>query len=198
MSEDEVRKNYPDLMAIVETKVKPERLKQKDKVAKEKWWQFTRARIDLYKAIAHLDRVLVTNAQASTHLSFTFYSSKVVFANSLNVFPFDQYSAFAILQSRIHEVFARFFSSSMKDDLRYNPSDCFETFPFPENWENPPAFSTPLNKQGVFKVTNVIGIFSKKIENFIIKFSLISIRYHLLIQNKYFLYLWFFRIYYGK
>jgi hypothetical protein len=24
----------------------------------------------------------------------------------------------------------------MKDDLRYNPSDCFETFPFPEEWEN--------------------------------------------------------------
>jgi hypothetical protein len=24
----------------------------------------------------------------------------------------------------------------MKDDLRYTPSDCFETFPFPENFEN--------------------------------------------------------------
>ena len=23
----------------------------------------------------------------------------------------------------------------MKDDLRYTPSDCFETFPFPEDWE---------------------------------------------------------------
>jgi hypothetical protein len=23
----------------------------------------------------------------------------------------------------------------MKDDLRYTPSDCFETFPLPENWE---------------------------------------------------------------
>ena len=23
----------------------------------------------------------------------------------------------------------------MKDDLRYTPSDCFETFPFPEGWE---------------------------------------------------------------
>ena len=22
----------------------------------------------------------------------------------------------------------------MKDDLRYTPSDCFETFPFPDNW----------------------------------------------------------------
>ena len=27
----------------------------------------------------------------------------------------------------------------MKDDLRYTPSDCFETFPFPENWESRPA-----------------------------------------------------------
>ncbi len=24
----------------------------------------------------------------------------------------------------------------MKDDLRYTPSDCFETFPFPEHWES--------------------------------------------------------------
>jgi hypothetical protein len=23
----------------------------------------------------------------------------------------------------------------MKDDLRYTPSDCFETYPFPENWQ---------------------------------------------------------------
>src|SRR5439155_21585559 len=33
----------------------------------------------------------------------------------------------------------RFFGSSMKDDLRYTPSDCFETFPFPENWESHPG-----------------------------------------------------------
>ena len=24
----------------------------------------------------------------------------------------------------------------MKDDLRYTPSDCFETFPFPDDWES--------------------------------------------------------------
>jgi len=27
----------------------------------------------------------------------------------------------------------------MKDDLRYTPSDCFDTFPFPENWQTQPA-----------------------------------------------------------
>lgn len=32
-------------------------------------------------------------------------------------------------------IWARFFSSSMKDDLRYAPSDCFETFPFPLGYE---------------------------------------------------------------
>ena len=30
----------------------------------------------------------------------------------------------------------------MKDDLRYSPSDCFETFPFPEDWETCPALET--------------------------------------------------------
>ena len=27
----------------------------------------------------------------------------------------------------------------MKDDLRYTPSDCFETFPFPRGWRTNPA-----------------------------------------------------------
>ena len=27
----------------------------------------------------------------------------------------------------------------MKDDLRYTPSDCFETFPFPGEWETDPS-----------------------------------------------------------
>jgi hypothetical protein len=37
---------------------------------------------------------------------------------------------FTVLQSRGHEVWARTFSSTLKDDLAYAPSDCFETFPF--------------------------------------------------------------------
>ena len=59
----------------------------------------------------------------------------MVYADSLIVYPFDSYAVFCMLQSRPHEIWAYFFSSSMKDDLRYTPSDCFETFPFPQNWE---------------------------------------------------------------
>jgi hypothetical protein len=37
-----------------------------------------------------------------------------------------------------HEVWARFFASSLEDRLRYTPSDCFETFPLPEPIDSPP------------------------------------------------------------
>ncbi|MEO1175185.1 MAG: type IIL restriction-modification enzyme MmeI, partial [Myxococcota bacterium] len=60
-------------------------------------------------------------------------------SEQLIVFPLQTNAAFAALQSRTHEVWARFFASSMKDDLRYTPTDCFETFPFPENWTEHPA-----------------------------------------------------------
>jgi hypothetical protein len=55
-----------------------------------------------------------------------------VFSEQLYVFPLDLFSAFAVLQSRVHEPWARLLSSSMKTDLRYSASDCFETFPFPQ------------------------------------------------------------------
>jgi hypothetical protein len=66
----------------------------------------------------------------------------MVFSEALVVFVNEHYSFFAIIQSRTHEIWARFFGSSMKDDLRYTPTDCFETFPFPENWETNPTLET--------------------------------------------------------
>jgi hypothetical protein len=133
MSEEESWK-YPDLMQIVKDKVKPERDVQKRDALRVRWWQYAEKRPGLVKAIAQYDRVLVC-LFCNKYLSFAFLPSNIVFANTLNVFPLPYNSNFATLQSRIHEIWARFFGSSMKDDLRYTPSDCFETFPFPENWE---------------------------------------------------------------
>ena len=79
-------------------------------------------------------RVLAVNCGATPHLALAFLPTKTVFAHSLAVFPLHTHAAFCALQSRPHEIWARFFGSSMKDDLRYTPSDVFETFPFPRNW----------------------------------------------------------------
>ena len=63
----------------------------------------------------------------------------MVYAETTIVFPFATNAAFCILQSRPHEIWARFFGSSLEDRLRYTPSDCFETFPFPDDWETHPS-----------------------------------------------------------
>jgi hypothetical protein len=63
----------------------------------------------------------------------------MVYSEGVVVFALPSNSAFGVLQSRLHEVWTRFFSSSLEDRLRYTPSDCFETFPFPENWETNPT-----------------------------------------------------------
>ncbi len=141
MSEDEARQ-YPDLMQIVEEKVKPEREKlgnNPDAIRrKNKWWLWGRYTPALFNAIAPLERVLVIS-RVGQHGSFTFLPSNMVFSEGLVVFALPTYSAFCTLQSRIHEIWARFFGSSLEDRLRYTPSDCFETFPFPENWETNPT-----------------------------------------------------------
>jgi hypothetical protein len=79
------------------------------------------------------------NSLVTTHLAFARLPSRAVFSHKLCVFPDPSEEFFCVLQSRAHEVWARFFSSTLGDALNYSPSDCFETFPFPENWETHPA-----------------------------------------------------------
>ena len=51
--------DYPDCLAIVREKVKPERDKNNRKVYRERWWQYAEKRPALYGAIEGCDRVLV-------------------------------------------------------------------------------------------------------------------------------------------
>ena len=128
-----VAADWPTLLSIVEDRVKPERMKQNDKGAKHKWWQFIRTRPELGAAIQSLGRVLVT-AQTSNSQAFVFLPARTVFSHTTLVFPLHHSAAFAVLQSRCHQIWSAFLGPTMKDDLRYTPSDCFETFPFPETW----------------------------------------------------------------
>jgi hypothetical protein len=69
-------------------------------------------------------------------VSFVFQDVARVFSLTVNVYDLDHDADFGVLQSRAHEYWARSFGSFMKDDLRYTPSTCFETFPFPAAWRD--------------------------------------------------------------
>lgn len=140
LDEAEARR-WPDLMAIVEKKVRPEReaslakrwSQDKQKRA-DRWWQFSRSAKELYAATVGLARVLAT-AQTGKFRSFVFLPREMIFDQKLIVFAFAGFDAFSVLQSSVHEAWSLFFGSSQEDRPVYTPSDCFETFPFPPRWE---------------------------------------------------------------
>ena len=138
-----VAEDWLELLAIVKEKVRPQRLALPPKNsinrdARRLWWRFLAYRQGLHSAVESLDRVLVIS-RVGQHAAFTFLPEGMIYGESTVVFPLVANTAFCTLQSRPHEIWARFFGSSMKDDLRYTPSDCFQTFPFPWNWETHPA-----------------------------------------------------------
>lgn len=128
----EQAQQYEDCFAIVEQKVKPERVKNLySKTARERWWRYERSRPELYETIVDLDRVLVIALVSRTALPVWVQTGQV-FSHKLGVFATDRSGYLSLLSSTLHTLWAWKRSSTMKADLNYSPSDVYETFPQPE------------------------------------------------------------------
>jgi hypothetical protein len=126
---------YKTPFAIIERLVMPERLLNK-RVAKLPWWLYERARIEIYSTIRCLPRCFVA-ARTTKHFNFSAAATNYVFTDALYVFTTDRWDLYAVVQSTLHEVWARKYSGALKQDLRYSPSKCFDSFPFPEGlWQS--------------------------------------------------------------
>ena len=123
---------YPDCIEIVERLVKPERSTKASDVAAFPWWQFWRARRGVYRGIAKLDRVLV-RAQTSRTQAGVLVSPNWVFDQKLVVFAHREACWLALLDSHFHYWWVVDRGATMRSDTVYTPSDCFETFPFPQS-----------------------------------------------------------------
>jgi hypothetical protein len=135
-SEEKAQK-YEEPFAIVENDVRPEREKQKDSGGKEFWWRFLRPRAELYGKLRPLPLCFAA-ARTTKYLNFSSSPTDRVFSDALYVFTTDRWDHYAVVQSTIHEVWARKYSGALKQDLRYSPSKCFDTFAFPAGqWQHP-------------------------------------------------------------
>lgn len=54
-----------------------------------------------------------------------------VFTDTLYVFTTNRWDLYSLVQSTIHEIWARKYSGALETRLSYSPTDCFSTFPFP-------------------------------------------------------------------
>jgi len=131
---DTAKADFPVSFQHLSVHVKPYRESLRDhgqdKTHKWRWWQFANSRDEMREQLRALRTCLVA-ARVTSHLCVSFQPTSRVFSDQLVVFALTNHSAVAVLQSRVHETWARVLSSSLGDALRYSVSDCFETFPFP-------------------------------------------------------------------
>lgn len=125
-----VQKEYPELLEYVREQVKPGRDKiTYSKKAKEKWWIYERSRMNLYKEIESLNRVLVIS-QNTKPVAFTFINKNVVIDAKAVAFCYDDYFHFGLLQSSLHTVWSWKYGTTLGvGTLTYTPSAIFQKFP---------------------------------------------------------------------
>lgn len=126
--DEQTAAQYGDCFKLVKDKVKPEREKNRRKARRERWWQFAERAPRLYDAITDLDQVLAI-ARVSSTACAVFVPARQVINEKVVAFATDQTSVFTLMSSSFHTSWAWRYSGTLKADLQYAPSDCFETFP---------------------------------------------------------------------
>ncbi|WP_181957564.1 Eco57I restriction-modification methylase domain-containing protein [Streptomyces paludis] len=142
---EEQAREYPEVFAIIERDVKPERAKNKRTARRERWWQYAERAPRLYASIAGIDRVLVVARVSKTGLPVLTSTAQVMSEQTV-VFSTGRLHHLAFLSSGVHYTWAVTRASSLKGDLRYTPSDVYETLPQPVATEQMERVGTALNE----------------------------------------------------
>src|SRR5271157_770329 len=132
-------------------------------VYKERWWIHVEARPSMREKLGRIPRFIAT-ARVSKHRLFSWVESPTLPDCQLIVFARSEDYFIGVLQSRLHEVWARSLGTQVREresGFRYTPASCFETFPLPvlietqrdaiaqadkrldelrSNWLNPPEW----------------------------------------------------------
>jgi len=127
-----VAADYPECLSILNDRVRAERMAKGGDVATAPWWQFWRSRPDLSSTTEGMKRVLVRSRVSNTN-SIAFVKNGIVFSDATVVFASESYAYFSLLQSAFHTEWLNQYASSLRTDVRYTPTDCFETFALPSS-----------------------------------------------------------------
>lgn len=122
---------YSDALDIVRRLVKPERDRNNRANYRNIWWRYGEHRPGLYRAVADLDHVLAISLVSNVVMPVRL-STGPVFAHRCAVFALDGFANLAVLSSSVHTVWTVRYTSTMRTDINYAPSDVFLTLPRPE------------------------------------------------------------------
>jgi hypothetical protein len=116
----------------VKKNVLPIRLTRRDDY-RGKWWQYARPRPEMRLALEGKARYIATQRH-SKHRVFVWVEPNYLSNDATIVFARDDDYFIGILQSKLHEIWARGTGTQVREaesGFRYTPTSTFETFPFP-------------------------------------------------------------------
>lgn len=123
---------YVEPFAIVEEKVQPVRATNNRALYRDLWWVYAEPRPGLIRNLTGFGRCFAA-AATTKYLNFSALPTNYVFTHALYILTTDRWDLYSVVQSTLHEVWARKYSGSLETRLRYSPSNCFGTFAFPRN-----------------------------------------------------------------
>lgn len=122
---------YKEAFSVLEARVKPYRDSLTGQIHEKSFWKFWDKRESFFDGMRHSKKILACPS-TSKYLIMTFIDRKWVPSHSIKLFSFDDFQNFSIMQSSIHEIWARFQSGKLDQRLAYNLTKAFGTFPWPK------------------------------------------------------------------
>ena len=112
--------------------VKEDRLRNNDSWRRKHWWLLGRTLRDFREATLGHARYLGT-ARVAKHRIFVWLDTVVLPDSKVIAIASEDDAIFGVLQSRVHELWTLAMCGwhGIGNDATYNPTECFETFPFP-------------------------------------------------------------------
>jgi hypothetical protein len=125
---------YPELLQRLKATVLQEREQITDDGTRQTltryYWRYNAQAKSLYSAVSGLKRFLA-RSRVSNLNSIGFVDAETIVSFDIVAFATDDLAFFTLLQSTFHTAWVERHASSMRKDIRYTPSGCFDTFPFP-------------------------------------------------------------------
>ncbi|MEU9240885.1 DNA methyltransferase [Streptomyces sp. NPDC048385] len=141
---EERAREYAEAYERVMREVKPERDQNNRKARRTRWWQFAERAPGLDRAVAPLEQCIVITLVSKVVMPVMVPTGQV-FSHALGVFASDDPALLATLSSAPHYWWAIDRASTLKGDLRYTPTDVFETLVRPPLTDRLRAAGTHLH-----------------------------------------------------
>ncbi len=130
LDEDEARRSFPQLYQRVFDRVRPERLLNRERSRRDRWWLFARSNEELRRAKDGL-REFIATPDTSKFKPFVFVPGETLPDAQVYCIASDDPSILGVLSSEVHQAWLRRVAPTLEDRPRWKPAAVWDSFPFP-------------------------------------------------------------------